>query len=62
MRHLCAAYAVRAEIARLRIAIGHELRSKARDSERLRALQARKARLTDELVALEIKAFAASSC
>ncbi|KDP94757.1 hypothetical protein ER13_09820 [Brevundimonas sp. EAKA] len=53
LRHLNLADRVRAEINKLRSAIAEE-RPKSR-TERLQRLQERKARLTDKLVALEIK-------
>lgn len=60
LRHPSVANGIRAEISRLRIAIRHELRTAGGASGRMQTLQSRKARLADQLVALEIDAFAAT--
>jgi len=57
LRHLNLTNRVKAEINKLRTAIREERRYGR--TERLRRLQERKSQLMDELVALEIEAFAA---
>lgn len=59
MRPLSIANRLRAEIGRLRVAIRAESAAGGLGGERLHQLKARKSRLSDELVALEIESFAA---